>query len=370
VNGMSVTRAIRFRNANSPCPVCGGHDRNERESGKRCGGFISEDGKYVHCTNGDYAGVLERGRAGTFAHYLAGPCRCGVEHRLAVAATPSLQAHRELVATYSYQDEAGNLLFQVLRYNPKGFSQRRPDGKGGWLYQLEGVRRVLYRLPELAAAPVDRPVYLVEGEKDVDRLAELGLVSTTNPMGAGKWREEYAGVLAGRQVVLLPDNDEAGQEHTRQVCQSLSGKAASLKIVNLPGLAPKGDVSDWLDLGHTATELEKLAAQTPYEKPPPPKRLWHADELEQFPRPAWLIEPELMRGTLSVLVGEPGSGKTFLALHNALKVAEKETVVFVAGEGAGGLDRRIKAWRKQYKPAACHFSGSLLSLCSLKNLRF
>jgi hypothetical protein len=95
---------------------------------------------------------------------------------------------RQIVATYDYLDESGRLLFQVVRYAPKGFSQRSPDGQDGWVWNLEGVRRVLYRLPELIKADPNDPVFVPEGEKDCDRLAGLGLVATTNSGGAGKWR--------------------------------------------------------------------------------------------------------------------------------------------------------------------------------------
>jgi len=110
-------------------------------------------------------------------------------------------------AVYDYRDEKGNLLFQVVSFRGKRFRQRRPDGKGGWIWDLEGVRRVLYRLQELLAAHPDETIYIVEGEKDCDRLMNAGLVATTNPGGAGKWRAEYNEPLRGRAVVILSDND-------------------------------------------------------------------------------------------------------------------------------------------------------------------
>src|SRR5712692_1861734 len=103
----------------------------------------------------------------------------------------------QMVASYDYHDEHGILLYQVLRYDPKDFSQRRPDGNGGWLYNLNNVRRVLYHLPEVIEA---KTVYVVEGEKDADRLRSLGLPATTNPQGAGQWREEHSQALAGKRI--------------------------------------------------------------------------------------------------------------------------------------------------------------------------
>ena len=116
----------------------------------------------------------------------------------------------KIIETYPYRDERGELLFEAVRFEPKGFMQRRSDGNGGWLYKLGDVRRVLYRLPELlASAKSGKPVFIVEGEKDVETLRENGFVSTCNPMGAGKWRDEYSEDLKGRSVfVFIADKDK------------------------------------------------------------------------------------------------------------------------------------------------------------------
>jgi len=98
-----------------------------------------------------------------------------------------------------------------VRYDPKGFRQRRPDDKGGWIWNLEGVKLVPYRLPQWNAKPV---VYLVEGEKDVDALWRLGLPATCNPMGGGKWRDQYNPHLKGKRVVILPDNDPPADQRS------------------------------------------------------------------------------------------------------------------------------------------------------------
>jgi len=177
------------------------------------------------------------------------------------------QPKREIVAWYDYRDEQGTLLFQAVRFSPKSFSQRQPDGQGSWMYNLRGVRRVLYRLPELLAADPQRSVFLCEGEKDADLLWKKGLVATTNPMGAGKWRDEYAEPLIGREVIILPDNDEPGRNHAEAIAASLQGKAAAVKVIELPGLPPKGDVTDWFNAGGDAEALcvlaENAAAWTP-----------------------------------------------------------------------------------------------------------
>ena len=128
-----------------------------------------------------------------------------------------------IIATYDYVDADGRLLFQVCRVggDRKSFRQRRPNGRGGWTWNLDGVAPVLYRLPELVQVDRSRPVYVVEGEKDVDNLLAIGVVATTNPGGAGKWRSEYSAVLADRCVVIIPDNDDAGRRHAEAVARSL-----------------------------------------------------------------------------------------------------------------------------------------------------
>src|SRR5262249_46216574 len=163
------------------------------------------------------------------------------------------KSKKKIAAEYDYVDADGKLLYQVIRYDPKGFHQRRPDGNGEWIWKLGGVQRVLYRLPQVLKAVADgQPVYVTEGEKDADNLIKLGLVATTNAGGAdnkkpgSKWLPSYSDTLRGANVIILPDNDEPGRLHGEAVAQSLRGKAASIHIVNLPSLPPKGDVSDWL----------------------------------------------------------------------------------------------------------------------------
>ena len=118
--------------------------------------------------------------------------------------------NKKIIATYDYNDESGTLLFQVIRYEPKDFRQRRPDDQGGWIYNLNGVRRVLNRLPELIAASITDWIYIVEGEKDADNLIARNFVATTNSGGARKWLNDYNRYFKGRLVAIIPDNDEAG----------------------------------------------------------------------------------------------------------------------------------------------------------------
>ncbi|MDA1326294.1 MAG: DUF3987 domain-containing protein [Proteobacteria bacterium] len=171
-----------------------------------------------------------------------------------------------IVAQYDYRDETGNLVFQALRLEPKSFRQRRPKPVGGWEWSVKGVRVIPYRLPELLAEP-EQPVVVVEGEKDCDNLARMGVLATCNAGGAGKWMADHSAFLRGRRVIVLPDNDEAGRNHAQQVAQSLHGIAESVRIVELPDLPAKGDVSDWMAAGGTKAELKRLAETAPIWTP-------------------------------------------------------------------------------------------------------
>ena len=182
------------------------------------------------------------------------------------AARSGTRAGGQLSAIYDYRDEQGQLLFQVCRFKAKKFVQRRPNGKGGWVWNIEGVRRVLYRLPDLAEAAL---VVICEGERDAEALRKRGFIATTCPQGAGKWRTDYNASLQGKRVVILPDNDAPGRAHAEDVAKALQGIAAGVKVLELPGLPEKGDVSDWLAAGGTAEELLRLAAEAPEWKPQP-----------------------------------------------------------------------------------------------------
>lgn len=174
---------------------------------------------------------------------------------------------RQIVARYDYRDEHGIVLYQSVRFEPKDFLQRRRLSNGTWEWKLGDVPRVLYRLPELARQTV---AWVVEGEKDADKLAALGLPATTNAGGANKWRPEYTEQLrrAGiAHVVVLPDNDAAGVKHGHQVGRACLGAGLAVKVVALPGLDEHGDVSDWLAQGHTRADLLALVKEAPRYQP-------------------------------------------------------------------------------------------------------
>ena len=169
---------------------------------------------------------------------------------------------RRIEKIYDYLDESGNLLFQVVRCNDKKFFQRQPGLDRNWRYDLKNTRRVLYKLPELIKNTTD-PIFIVEGEKDVETLNEHGFLATTNPGGVLKWRDEYNPFFKGRNTILIPDNDSIGKKHAESVKQNLLDYASTIKVLELPGLPEKGDITDWFSKGNTTTGLLELIENTP-----------------------------------------------------------------------------------------------------------
>ena len=277
----------------------------------------------------------------------------------------------QIFCTYDYTDEHGELLFQVVRMVPKDFRQRRPDGKGGWEWRLGDVRRVPYRLADVVAADKRLPVFVPEGEKDVDGMLKLGLVATTNMGGAEAWGKvaaEARQFLAGRHVVALPDNDAPGRTHAEDVCSSLADVAASVRVLELPGLPQKGDVSDWIAAGGTKDKLLEMARRAPAWKPgcadaePQPKTARFVSATDRLKgereRRQALVARELSYGVTFlddalgailphdlVLIGAgTGAGKTALATiisqSNAIK--GKRVYYFALEAEEDEIERRIK----------------------------
>lgn len=177
---------------------------------------------------------------------------------------PTRRSRGRIVASYDYLDPDGKLVFQVTRWEPKTFSQRRPDGNGGWIPSVKGIELVPYHLPEITQS---KAVFVVEGEKDADALAALGLAATCNAAGAGKWRAGYNRWFADKRVCILPDNDDPGRKHAQDVARQLLGVAEVVKVIELPGLPPKGDVSDWLAAGGTRDALLEIIKAAPAWEP-------------------------------------------------------------------------------------------------------
>lgn len=166
-----------------------------------------------------------------------------VMRELSNAPAPA-QPDLEVVATYVYRDALGGAVYRVLRYQPKTFKQQRKlPGVDAWAWGMDGVERVLYRLPEVLAAKENEAIWITAGEKDVETLVALGFNATTNVGGEGKWLEGYTEWLAGKDVVICGDNDEPGRKHIAKVCECLDGKVRRLRVVKIP--SPDKDISDF-----------------------------------------------------------------------------------------------------------------------------
>jgi hypothetical protein len=298
-----------------------------------------------------------------------------------------------VVAAYDYTDADGALLYQVIRCEPKDFRQRRPDGSGGWINQLGDITRVPYRWPELVKFP-DATVFVTEGEKDADRVAELGHCATT--VAGGKWTDDCAKALAGRDVLILEDNDEPGRKKALAAATALHGTAASVRIVRLPDLPDKGDVSDWLDahprrkdelagvclaapvwtpeVAHAQPGEAEAHHDTPGEVAELPRlRVINPADWEGVPVPSreWIVQDFIPAGTVSLLYGDGAVGKSTLALQLAAARAlardwittvptPGRTLVLSAEDDDQELHRRLDAVRAHYCAAWAHLSDMRL----------
>jgi len=340
-----------------PCPICGGHDQKQRGEGVRCYGFVSDDGEWAHCTRDEHAGALERNPGSdAYPHKLTGDCKCGARHGLASGAERNGrrrkgQRGREVKA-YDYVNESGDLLYQTVRFEPKDFRQRRPNGRGGWEWSLQGVRLVPYRLPELIATPRDQLILVCGGEKDADRAHELGFTATTNPLGEGKWRDEYTEPLRGRAVAVVAHNDAPGRKHAEDVAHSLRGQAASVKVVELPGVPEGGgDLVDWTDAGGTAEGLYKLIDEAPEWSPPPsPEEIaWAACEVLARRENITAAFADTLR-----LAGVAGEARLLRLLYLALtsRRLDKPVSIAVKGPSSGGKSHTVERVLEAFPPEA------------------
>jgi hypothetical protein len=218
-------------------------------------------------------------------------CHAGCDFRDIVAELDSLSTDWKPwegteVARNTYLDRQGRKRYDVVRWEmrdeehpacgEKTFTQQAylPDhedaGQRGcpegyvWGRETHGIDPVLYHLPEVTeAADNGKVVFVVEGEKDVKTLREWGFVATTPPQGAGEWEPQYTDALSGAKVVILPDNDAEGREHAQMVAQEVLPVAESVRILSLPDLPKRGDVTDWAETGGTAGKLKNFVQETP-----------------------------------------------------------------------------------------------------------
>jgi len=348
---MAVARSHRF-SAERPCPICGGYDRAPRGKGIRCYGFLGTDGKYAHCTREEFAGDLRAEPGDTYAHRLEGECRCGSEHgnHGNQSTDPVAETGSRRVIAETFYDYDGGL--RVVRKDfsdgTKTFTQWHRNG-AGFLSGRGDAPLTLYRAPELAGAPPEAFVFLVEGEKCVDALRLQGLTAVTTPGGAsnfGGTAKRAAELLKGRHVVILPDHDPPGAKYASAARATLEPISKSLRVVELPGLEDGDDVIDWLRRGGEPEELVRIALDAP-NLAPETEILFVADQIRRIwpvplpvPVRTGLATLDRLTGGLraesvTVLNGPPGKGKSGLALQIGRYIARSDDVLYISSELSG-----------------------------------
>lgn len=297
-------------------------------------------------------------------------------------------ATTQIVSIYSYENEAGTEVFQVCRMHPKTFRQRHRDEGGQWVWNMDGVTRVLYHLPEVLKA---NQVWIVEGEKDADNLSKLGYTATCNVCGAGKWLDAYTATLAGKEIILCGDNDKPGQDHIDMVFASLAGKAKNVRRLKVP--APSKDVSDWLDTFKTSEDAKaalETAVETAlifvkgvhvpiYSLPEiEPRFIKHVKNLRTCELNLGLWLPSLAKvrglipGELMTIVADTGQAKTFALQNIARFTTPLITLLFELELPEELVFERFLCMMNQWgadKIRSLYSTGDALGECGLASMR-
>jgi 5S rRNA maturation endonuclease (ribonuclease M5) len=176
---------------------------------------------------------------------------------------------RKISEVYSYKNAVGEVVYEILRYEPKSFGARRMV-KDGYVYNLDGIKLIPYHLDKVIKSEI---VFITEGEKDANNLIEMGFVATTAPFGANKWETSFNQYFANKKVYVVPDNDEIGRQHANKISQSLLPVTSHVKILDLvkgfPSLKEKGDISDVIEAigaDETCKLIKWLIDNTVYER--------------------------------------------------------------------------------------------------------
>lgn len=331
----------RFRKGR-PCPVCEGYDSLPKGQGIRCSGFMSEDGRYAHCSREERADRLQANKAGLFAHFLAGPCRCGVTHGPIAVSNGGGGRHREqarVIKTTRFEiaDAAGKVVAVHVRKDLEGGDKRvtweRPDGQQG----LDGVPMAslpLYGLSRLLKADPSLPTILVEGEAKADALQALAgsiaVVVGTVTGAAVTPSDDSLRPLVARMGSLWSDHDNEGRSHMERIAAALVRLGASTpRMIEWAGAHEKGDdAADFVQRGGTLDELRgMIEVARPWvasagfgEEAGPRARVVRLSAVETETI-RWLWAGHIPLGKLTILDGNPGLGKSFLTLDLASRVS-------------------------------------------------
>jgi len=362
-----------------PCPRCGGTDRfaiNTVKNVYNCrgcghGGDVIELVQWLD--DCQFSEAVERLTGQPKPNGQAGPAQS--------APAPG-KARWSIAATFPYEDEHKKLLFQTVRYeDPKGdkdYSQRRPDGKGGWINDLKGVRLVPFMLPELLEdLKAKRPIVITEGEKCALECRRNGLCATTNPLGAGKWLDAFSKLLKGHDVIVCADNDDAGRKHVKKVATSLLGIAGRIRVLAfekfLSDLEDGFDIYDWFKSGNVTADFWEIVNALPNFTHVVDEDEWDAGDEPGFINPrSWLLGNQFCRGFVSSVVAAGGGGKTSLRILQFISMAigrslcgqhvfRRSRVLLVSLEDdRDEIQRRITAVINHYKIDRKELKGWLI----------
>lgn len=328
------------------CPNTAGHRNGDRHPSLSVA--EGHDGAVLHCAGGCPPGDVV----------------AALDLRMSDLYPPKEDTtERRIAATHDYYGPDGDLVMQTVRYHPKGFSQRQPDGFGGWVWNLKGIdERPLYRLPHvLDAVTSGATIWIVEGEKDVEALEREGHVATCNPMGAGKWRPEHTRWLTGAAAVeIIADDDEPGRAHAQAVAAALSPVVDEVRTW-LPAAGCK-DIAEMLGRGWPVARLRPFSPPLERTDDTEPSRLRRnlliGDQILELPPVQWLVDGVIQADGLTVVYGPPKSYKTFVTLDMALHIAngmpwrglatQAAKVLYVVAEGAPGVGPRARAWCRRH----------------------
>lgn len=301
--GCNPKRTGRPHQWSARCPVSSAHKRGDRDPSLSVAEGL--DGALVTC------------HAGCSARDIVEALGLRMSDLFDEDEAPT-DERRSLEATYDYHDADGTLVMQTLRYRPKSFRQRRPDGSGGWVWNLQGIdERPLYRLPQvLDAVRAGAPIWVVEGEKDAEALVAAGQHATCNPMGAGKWRPEHTAWLRGAALVeIVADDDEAGHRHAAAVADALRHEVAEVRIW-LPHAGCK-DISEHLGQGRRLSDLRRLEGPTLTPAVPALTSMlidWDEFWREDHTSEEWVAWPLIPAGRQVALYAPAKTGKSLVTL--------------------------------------------------------
>ncbi len=268
----------------------------------------------------------------------------GVESRPHAGNAPPGADQKE-VAVYNYTNENGQLLFQVVRYEPKSFRQRQPKGDN-WQWNLDNVTRVIYNLPKVM---LSSQVAICEGEKDADNVtATIGIVATTNAGGSNGWLDAYGPFFKGKDVIVFPDSDPAGRKRADHVIASIRDHANSVKLINMPDGFK--DISDFIEAKNSGDEkgavpaIQALLDKTPHIIEPTPiysvleREQQYRDFVRELPKRGFSMSrfsPKFNKissmtqpGEVIMIVGDTGIGKTAIMQTIARSAKPLPTLIF------------------------------------------